>query len=136
LGSDGSWSGRLWKKAGRKTYERSWCETTRVVGDVLKVTYNDSLLPPPKPRSTLSTTISAWGAQAQANLARLHIGVAGLGGAGSIVAESLARMGIQHISLIDFDSVEEVNLDLRVTHIFFHIMVTLDICHDLLLQGS
>ena len=25
---------------------------------------------------------------------------------------------------------------LRVTHIFSHIMVTLDICHDLLLRGS
>ena len=25
---------------------------------------------------------------------------------------------------------------LRVTHIFSHIMVALDICHDLLLQGS
>ena len=51
----------------------------------------------------------------QADLARLRIGVIGLGSVGSIVAEALARMGIEHIRLLDFDAVELLNLD-RVLH--------------------
>src|SRR5215470_9734666 len=34
-----------------------------------------------------------------------------------VVAEALARTGIQHIRLIDFDSVEELNLD-RLLHAY------------------
>lgn len=51
----------------------------------------------------------------QASLARLHVGVVGAGSVGAIVAEALARSGIQRITVIDFDSVESVNLD-RLLH--------------------
>jgi hypothetical protein len=44
-------------------------------------------------------------------LARLRIGIVGLGSVGSIVAETLARMGMQKITLIDFDKIEIHNLD-------------------------
>jgi molybdopterin/thiamine biosynthesis adenylyltransferase len=40
-----------------------------------------------------------------------------LGSVGSIVAEILARTGIVHFTLIDFDAVEEKNLD-RLTNVF------------------
>jgi tRNA A37 threonylcarbamoyladenosine dehydratase len=51
----------------------------------------------------------------QQKLARLKYGIVGVGSVGSIVAESLARMGVEHIKLIDYDYVELHNLD-RLIH--------------------
>lgn len=108
---DGAWSARFWDKIAPGQYQRKWCETVRVVGSGLKVHYCHHRLPPPKHAVTQIRTVSAWGAQAQEDLARLRIGVVGLGSVGSIVAEALARIGIAHIKLIDFDTFKEHNLD-------------------------
>lgn len=115
MGTDGAWSARFWVKTGRKKYQRFWSEQVRVVGKALAVTYMDKLLPPPCFRKELTRTVSAWGDTAQAKLARLRFGIVGAGSVGSIVAEALARMGIQHIKMIDFDRVEFLNLD-RILH--------------------
>jgi hypothetical protein len=116
LGTDGAWSGRLWVKTAPKTYERRWCENVRVIGvNGLEVTFNDKLSPPPGFREELKRTISAWGEEAQQSVARLRFGVVGVGSVGSIVAECLARIGVQHIKLIDYDHVERHNLD-RLLH--------------------
>ena len=40
-----------------------------------------------------------------------HVGIAGLGGLGSNIAVMLARMGVGHLTLIDFDVVEPSNLN-------------------------
>ncbi|MBR1331750.1 ThiF family adenylyltransferase [Bradyrhizobium ottawaense] len=45
------------------------------------------------------------------SLARLSVCVIGVSGTGSIVAEQLARLGVGEIILIDFDSIEERNLN-------------------------
>jgi hypothetical protein len=115
LGTDGSWSARFWEKTAPKTFERRWCERVRVVGEALSITYNDQLVPPPMNREELERTTSAWGEKVQADLSRLVVGVVGLGSVGGIVAEGLARMGVRELCLIDFDSVERVNLD-RLLH--------------------
>jgi hypothetical protein len=115
VGTDGAWSARFWEKSGPRKYDRRWASSVRVAGDALRTTFNDSLLPAPRPNSRLVRTISAWGDERQAQLARLRIGVVGAGSVGCLIAESLARMGIGHVLLIDFDSVEEVNLD-RLLH--------------------
>lgn len=115
IGNDGSWSARFWEKDGPHLYKLHWCESVRVVGDSLQVTFNDALLPSPRFRKNLRRTISAWGHNKQANLARLTMGIIGAGSVGSIVAEALARMGAKSIKLIDFDTVESVNLD-RLLH--------------------
>lgn len=115
IGTDGAWSARFWPRTGRREYKRRWARNVRTVGDEFHVTWCDELAPRPSFKPELSRTISAWGSDVQSNLARIRIAVVGLGSVGSIVAEALARMGVQDITLLDFDAVELVNLD-RVLH--------------------
>lgn len=110
LAGDGSWSGRTWEGLGRDVRPRT-CEAVRVAGDGLSVTFNDRLRPIPRVRSSQVRTVHTWGEETQAMIARLRIAVAGVGSVGMAVAELLARTGIQHVGVFDFDSVEEVNLD-------------------------
>lgn len=111
VGTDGAWSARFWEKTRPKTYEGHWCRHVRVIGDDLRVTFMERIAPKPQFTDKLRRTISAWGEAKQADLARLRIGVVGLGSVGALVAESLARMGITNIVLIDFDRFEFHNLD-------------------------
>ena len=46
-----------------------------------------------------------------AKLRRATVGIAGLGGLGSAVAVALARVGVGHLVLVDFDVVEPSNLN-------------------------
>ena len=56
---------------------------------------------PPFARSIrLRRTLDTWGAERQAVLASLRIGVVGLGSVGSIIAEALARIGSTDILLV------------------------------------
>jgi hypothetical protein len=110
-GTDGYWSSRFWFRTGPNRYERRWAATTRVVGRRLRVSYHPTLLPDPAENPSQVATISVWGQEAQADLARTQVGIVGLGSVGSIVAESLSRMGLQRITLIDHDHIEERNLD-------------------------
>src|SRR5262245_10873593 len=111
IGNDGALSGRFWDKIGPRKYERQCCETVRVCGDHLIVTYHPRLRPPLALQADLARTVSAWGEATQADLARLRIGIVGAGSVGFLVAEALARMGFSSLVLIDFDAVEVVNLD-------------------------
>lgn len=115
LGTDGSWSARFWLKSAPKAYDQVWCNTVRVVGERLGITFNDLAVPKYVFRPELSRTVSAWGENEQQKLMRLHVGIVGVGSVGSIIAETLARIGVGRITLIDFDSVERVNLD-RILH--------------------
>jgi len=115
VGNDGSWSARFWERVAPRQYERQWCATVRVVGQALRMTYMDKLAAPPRFREELRRTISAWGPKAQANLARVHVGIAGAGSVGDIISESVARTGICDVTAIDFDFVERHNLD-RLLH--------------------
>jgi ThiF family len=119
VGNDEAWSARFWIKDSKinRKYNRSWCENVRVIGDSLKVTFNDNLVKSFINPSKQLRTISAWGEQTQKDLTKLKIGIVGLGSVGSFVAESLARIGISDFTLIDFDIVEEKNLD-RVLNVF------------------
>lgn len=114
--TDGKWSSRIWSsRVGPRKYRLVWSESVRVVGAKLSISWNPDLRPKPRFKEELRRTISAWGEVTQADIARLRIGIIGLGGAGSIVAESLARMGIQQLTLVDFDRIERLNLD-RILH--------------------
>lgn len=111
VGTDGTWSARMWPYARKKQHTREWCTSVRVVGSQLKVSYNDHLVAPPEFRELFKRTVTTWGKRNHLTLARLRIGIVGLGSVGSIVAETLARMGMQQFVLIDFDEVQPHNLD-------------------------
>jgi hypothetical protein len=111
IATDEAWSARFWPRTAPRTYRRQWCETVRVVGQRLRVTYHPQLRPAPAWGEELTRTVSTWGDQAQADLMRLHIGVVGLGSVGRLVAEALARTGCQHVTFIDFDLVLRHNRD-------------------------
>jgi hypothetical protein len=115
IGTDGAWSARLWERIGRRQYDRRWCESVRLCGDYHAVTFHNELMPVPQIGRELERTVSAWGQKKQADIGRLKVGVIGTGSVGCIVAEALARMGFGSILLVDFDEVEQVNLD-RLLH--------------------
>jgi molybdopterin-synthase adenylyltransferase len=52
-----------------------------------------------------------WGAAGQKILSELTIGIAGLGGLGGIVAEYLARLGVDALVLVDYDRLEDANFN-------------------------
>lgn len=111
VGIDGIWSARMWQHLAGKEFKRVWCQSVRSVGKRLKVSFNDTLSPKPKFQELFRRTYSVWGESNHSHLARLKIGIVGLGSVGTFVSEALARMGFENIVLIDFDFVERHNLD-------------------------
>ncbi len=110
-GTDGTWSARFWLRAGRNTYERRDAATVRSVGARLRMSFHPRLSAPSPTPPSQAATISVWGEAAQRDLSRVHVGVVGLGSVGSIIAEALSRTGVERITLIDHDILEERNLD-------------------------
>lgn len=58
-----------------------------------------------------SRNILYWGEEKQKYLAQKHIAVFGLGGVGGFCAEALARAGVGNLTIIDFDTVSESNIN-------------------------
>lgn len=110
VGTDGVWSARFWSWNGRE-FARTFCDKVRVVGSGVHLSINPDCSTPVDRSNRLRRTFDTWGPECQAVLAALRIGVVGLGSVGSIIAETLARIGATDILLIDADRVEEHNLD-------------------------
>lgn len=111
IGSDESWSARFWQRVGPRDYVPRWCSTVRVVGRRLVITYHPDLRPESIAGDELNRTVGVWGTIGQAAIGRPHYGIVGLGSVGSIIAEALARMGIEWLTLLDYDEIERLNLD-------------------------
>jgi hypothetical protein len=111
LAGDGAWSSRFWQRTAPRTYTRFDCATVRVISDGLRLSYCDRLAPPPGSTAQQVRTVAAWGQEAQNDLARLRVGIIGAGSVGGMVGEALARIGFEDVMVIDFDRVEEHNLD-------------------------
>ncbi len=114
VGSDGVWSARIWEHEHGRMFRRRWCDSVRVTGERLHAYFADSQRPRPVRRELFRRTIDVYGEEAYAHIARLTVGIVGLGSVGAFVAELLAQMGIERLVLIDFDSVEPHNLDRTV----------------------
>ena len=111
VGIDGYWSARVWQRSNENMVHQ-WCPKVRVVGPhKYSLYFHDTLLPPPSRKERLRRTFDTWGSQAQDTIARLHVGIVGLGSVGCLVAECMARIGVSRLTLIDPDRVEEHNLD-------------------------
>ncbi len=115
VGSDGVWSARFWQHVAGRDFSEHWCRDVRSAGERLRVHFADRVAPPPVFHEMFKRTAVVWGEENHATLARLRIGIVGLGSVGSLVAEMLARMAMEHVTLIDFDEVQEHNLDRLVT---------------------
>ncbi len=110
-GVDGTWSARFWQKDNSRM-DREWCGKTRVIGSQsYRLHFNNDLIPPPPRRNILRRSFDTWGPALQNDIARLNVGIVGLGSVGCLIAEAVTRMGIGQVTLIDPDSVEEHNLD-------------------------
>ena len=111
IGSDGYWSARFWTHNDH-AFERQWCDKVRIIGPTTYEVQFGRYAPSPAPsRNVLRRTFDTWGLHGQETLSRLHIGIVGLGSVGSSVAESIGRLGVERVTLVDPDQVEEHNLD-------------------------
>ena len=109
-GVDGAWSGRIWLREAPRTYGQHPAKSVRVVGSQLSITYHPAV-PAVAPTRSQETTLSVWGKAAQEKVVRARVGIIGLGSVGSLVAEAFGRVGLVNLTYIDFDKVEERNLD-------------------------
>lgn len=55
-----------------------------------------------------------FGLAAAERIRNAHVAVVGIGGVGSWAAEALARSGVGHITLVDFDQVAESNINRQI----------------------
>ena len=113
VGSDGVWSARFWSWNGQN-FVRTFCDKVRVVGGGIHLSIRPNQTPAIR-SDRLRRTLDTWGPECQAVLASLRIGIIGLGSVGTIIAETLGRIGVTDILLVDADRVEEHNLD-RLLH--------------------
>ncbi len=110
-GRDGTWSARHWDHGLGGDVAYTGCENVRVVGEHLRVFWDDARAPPPRSAPTNVRSVTSWGSLRHADLARRSVLVVGLGSVGLDVAVRLAATGLTRIGLMDFDTVEVHNLD-------------------------
>ena len=106
-----TWSARHWNIGTGRHVACTHSSNVRVVGNQFRVSWNDVLRPQPQANERQLRTVSAWGEQCQADLARRRILVVGAGSVGLDVVVRLAASGLCHIAVMDFDFVQPHNLD-------------------------
>lgn len=110
-GRDGTWSARHWDRGVAGDVAYTGCDNVRVVGECLRVSWDDTLVAPPRLVPTNVRSVTSWGALRHADLARRSVLIVGLGSVGLDIAVRLAATGLTRIGLMDFDTVEPHNLD-------------------------
>lgn len=97
-------AGEIWQS----TDVQQKLEFTSVVGRVQRLLYPS----PNRPfhaDSQYDRQVRLFGDRGQAILAAQKVGIVGAGGAGSLVNEYLARLGVGHLAVVDFDRVDPSN---------------------------
>lgn len=105
------WSARHWDTRNGRNITESECTSVRVVDEQYTFSWNDRLVPRPHATARQLRSISCWGKNMQDDLVRRSVLVVGLGSVGLDVAVRLAAIGVEHLGIMDFDDVEERNLD-------------------------
>ena len=106
-----TWSARYWNIGVGRQVACTNATNVRVIGDRLTVSWNEVLCPPPRPTKRQLRTVSAWGEECQADLARRRVLVVGAGSVGLDIVLRLAASGLRNITVMDFDIVQYHNLD-------------------------
>lgn len=117
------WSARFWFRTKPHTWEPSFCGNVRVVGEFLSPSFCPKIKPDIIFGDELNRTIHAWGEELQQKLAKLRIGIVGLGSVGQLIAECLSRMGMSDLVFIDFDTIEIFNLDRTINAYPEHVKI-------------
>ena len=110
IAGDGTLSARFWEMKNGKVSKQD-VDRINVVGKRYRLFHSPGMPPIGGSMKNRIATLSVWGEAKQTLLESFRIGIVGLGSVGSMVAESLARMGIRDFVLIDNDRLEERNLD-------------------------
>ena len=105
------WSARRWDRGTGQEVDCTHATNVRVVRDRLAMSWNDEISPPPAPTRRQIRTVSAWGEECQADLARRRVLVVGSGSVGLDVVVRLAASGVCNLTVMDFDIAKERNLD-------------------------
>jgi len=98
-------SARAWTGLSRKTMP---ADVTVLQGKIYR-SFRDSFQSDRVARKFVDRQVRALGDRIQEELESLEVGVVGLGGTGSSVAEQLVRMGVKKLTLVDHDVFEPSN---------------------------
>ena len=109
LAGDRTWSARVWINCNPV-----WVGSVRRVGTNLRISWNDKIVAPASGQATQVRTISAWGSRLHRDITRLRVLVVGAGSVGLDIIQRLAATGIVEIGIMDFDRIEQLNLDRMV----------------------
>lgn len=108
---DRTWSARHWDRGVGPAVDCTHCTNVRVIGEMLAMSWNDAIQPPPASTGSQTRTVSAWGEKRQSDLVRRRVLVVGAGSVGLDVLVRLAASGLSELTIMDFDLVELHNLD-------------------------
>jgi molybdopterin/thiamine biosynthesis adenylyltransferase len=103
----GAFNGRLWKTDGAPNKISSITVIGRCTREISIVSTGSRLAVADE---IYDRQVLAFGAEGQAKLLRSKVGIVGVGGTGSAVAEQLVRLGVMDFVLIDPDDFEPTNL--------------------------
>lgn len=121
---NGDWSARIYEYGAAGGPEVTRATAVRIVGHRFrKQPTSDTESDVDGVASTAQdSTIQLWGTRGQKLLARLHVGLVGCGGVGSILAAHLPRLGVERLTFVDFDRLEPANANRAsgATHIDIH----------------
>ncbi len=110
-GRGSAWSARHWDRGIGTEVFYTEAENVRAIGDRLTVSWNDSLVAPPPRQRSQRRSISSWGQTTHDDLVRRSVLIVGLGSIGLDIAVRLAATGVTTVGFMDFDTIEERNLD-------------------------
>lgn len=99
-------AGEIWRSDG----SRHVLDQVRVVGANINMLRARPARTAEVAGERFDRQVRLFGAEGQARLGGLHVGVIGVGGGGSILAEQLAHLGIGRLTVIDPDIVQTHNL--------------------------
>ncbi|HET6915592.1 MAG TPA: ThiF family adenylyltransferase [Acidimicrobiales bacterium] len=108
-GATRHYSARRWDRTAPREWCPRWADRVRVVGDQMMVSLPEG--PAQHSARYQRRTIDTWGADIQKVIGSLNIGVVGAGSVGSQIIEALVRTGIGNLLILDYDTVEDHNLD-------------------------